>query len=138
MKRIILLLICLLLIGCKQEAIVEEEVVEKPIVLGVFVADKSVHNYIIGTEPEGVFIVLDIEITNNGQEDVIIIPDDITLKDVKGTSYPVDLTTYVGTKKEFPFKVIRISDTVGGKLVFDVPDPNEEFSLTIKNKKVIV
>ena len=110
MKKIFLLLVCLLIIGCKQEVSVEEEpVVEKPIILGVNLIEKTVHYHIVSAEPEGIFVVLNLEITNIGQENVILVPDDIILKDANN-SYPVDSATAIYTKKQFPFEIVRTGD----------------------------
>ncbi len=143
MKKILIILLCLLLIGCKQEVIVkqEEPAVEietpKPILLGVTVTEKTVHNYIVGAEPKGVFIVLDVEIANIGQEVVILVSDDITLTDIQN-SYPVHDATTIYTKKQFAFEKINPGEMVEGKLVFDVPDSEQDYVLVVKDKRAIV
>ncbi|MBR9691330.1 DUF4352 domain-containing protein [Candidatus Woesearchaeota archaeon] len=142
MKKLYLILILILITGCSKTNFVEKpaETTEKPkpVIIGIEILEISVHNYIVGAKPEGVYLALDIDIANIGADTVEIKEDDIRLKDGEGNVYLVNKATSIYTRKGFPFEKIYSNDKVNGKLVFDVPDANKEFTLVIKNKSVTV
>ena len=138
MKWIFIILVCLLVIGCSEEVVVEEESVEKPkpMPLGIGIIEKTVHTSIISAKPENIFVVLNIEIGNIGDEAVNISKSDISLIDGKGNKYLLHGATSIYSEEEFPFDIIEPNERAEGKLVFDVLDAYEEFTLIVKDKKV--
>ena len=95
MKKIIYLILILLLItGCQKEAVVKEPIKEveepKPIIIGFEIIEKSIHNYIVAAQPEGMYLSLSIEITNAGEEAVTINTTDIKLID-NGNEYFISI-----------------------------------------------
>jgi hypothetical protein len=137
MKYIYLLLICFLLVGCKNlevEPIIEQKE-PAPVIIGFEILEKTIHNYIVATEAKGKFISLDVEISNVGEEAVVITREDIELRDKDSNVYLVEEA--VSYYREDKFSEIEIDpgekETIS--IAFDVPDVKEDFKLIIKGKK---
>lgn len=142
MKKIYTSLILLILVlGCQktdQEPAEQETVQEviseepKPVIIGIDIIEKSLHRTIVSAKPKGMFITLTLEITNIGEEVVTVNETEVKLVDSEKNKYPVAHATYIYTDKSFPFDRIEPNEKVKGKLVFDVPDPDKEFTLVVK------
>ena len=133
MKKIFLLFVLILLIGCAKQEIVEEEPIKelKPAMLGIDVIEKTTHTSIVSEKAKNIFIVLTTEIVNIGEVDGYVNKSDIKLVGDYG-EYKVDDATAIYTRKYFPFDVIKPGKKVTGKLVFDVPDADASYTLVIK------
>ncbi|MBW2996030.1 DUF4352 domain-containing protein [Candidatus Woesearchaeota archaeon] len=142
MKKIYLILILLILItGCKSSSVVTSvKVVEesKPIIIGIDIIEKSVHNYIVGAEAEGKYLAFNVEVANAGAGAFDITKGDIELKDKEGNRYFIDETVSYYREDRFSEVTIQPNGDVSLRLVFDVPDPNKDFTLIIKGKSVKV
>jgi len=140
MKKIFIILVLVLLTaGCNKTAVKEQPAKEpKPVVLGINVIEKSVHNFIVGARPEGKYLAFDVEIKNIGEEAVEITKSDIYLEDKEGNRYSIEsYVSYYG-EELFSNATIQPDDEINLRIVFDVPDPNKEFTLSIKGKPVDV
>ena len=143
MKKLCLLLICLILIaGCSKPAVKEPaKGVSKPrpdIPFAVDIIEKSVHRYIGGAEPKGMYLAFTIEIINIGDDALEISKEDIRLVDKAGNAYFIDELVSYYREDRFSEVTIGPDDDAEIRLAFDVPDPNKEFTLRIKEKSVNV
>ncbi|MEE9525631.1 MAG: DUF4352 domain-containing protein [Candidatus Woesearchaeota archaeon] len=139
MKKIIcLIFVCLILAGCKSEPAPVQQVVQpKPIILGIEIIEKTIHNYIGGSKPEGKYVGVEVKVINAGEETVKISNNEVYLKD-NGNKYPIDPLVSYYREDRFSEIEIRPENEIILKLAFDVPEPNKDFKLYIKGKSADV
>lgn len=102
----------------------------------------------MGDKADGIFLILDVEVTNNGKNAQYVMSDYVRLYDAQDREYVVDTSAgiYLGDEA-FPFlDTINPGLTKKGKIVFDVV-PGKEYQVKIasnivkssfKNMKLLV
>ena len=124
-----------------EEAVIEEPVKEvqapKPIIIGIDITEKSIHNYIIAAVPEGKYISLNVEIANAGAEAFTVNTTDIKLTDGIN-EYSIDEKASYYKNDRFSEVIIDPKNEIELKIAFDIPDPNKKFRLIVKGRSIDV
>lgn len=85
----------------------------------------------MGAKASGTYLVLTIEVSNNGDEPIYVTSSDIKLFDKEGRKYVTDSEAMMYLDNSFVFETINPGIKATGKVVFDVQDPNKEYDLKV-------
>jgi len=135
MKKILsLLFICFLLIGCSSDDVVQEP--DKTYKIGevLTVSDvdfkvtgtstkKSVGSEYLKAEAKGIYLIVDVTITNNGSESITVDTSNFKLlNDEKRFDADGSASIYANTATDFFLTSLNPGVSLSGKVVFDVSD----------------
>lgn len=144
MKKLFLILILILVIGCsKQEPAAEKaDIIEEAEIISANIAidvmEQSLHRFIVGMRPEGVYISYKIKIINIGEEPVDISKEEIKLVDEEGNEYFIEKSASAYMSDRFKDMTIHPGNDVSARLVFDIPDSDKKFTLIVKGKELSI
>lgn len=92
---------------------------------------------VVGTNPylqeeaDGEFVLVDIEITNEGQESTRISNSHLTLVDSQDRTYSVDSDAFAAVENSFTFEQLDPGLSKSGTLVYDTPPSQEGRQLQV-------
>lgn len=95
----------------------------------------------IYSETGNKFVIINVEVTNKGKDNHHANPNNFTLVDTEGYSYPYDVATHALDRKQFPAVDVRPENKVTGHVVFKMPNDAEVQKLIYKpltGKEVVV
>lgn len=112
------------------ESFLEVKIIEKKTFKQV---GQSFGETLIGKRSSGTFLIITIEVTNNGDEPIYITSSDILMFDKNNRKFAPDTEAMLYLSDAFVFEIINPGITQKGKVVFDVQDPKTEYSLIVHN-----
>lgn len=89
-------------------------------------------NRYLQEEADGEFVLVDIEITNEGQESTTISNSHLTLVDSQDRSYSVDSDVFAAVENSFTFEQLDPGLSKEGTLVYDTPTDQEGRRLEVR------
>ena len=90
-----------------------------------------VGNELIGKNADGIFIMIDLEMQNNGQQSITILDSSFKLMDSKGREFSPDNSAWVYLPNNILLKQLQPNLPTKGQLIFDVPTNPESYTLEI-------
>lgn len=93
-------------------------------------------NRYLREEADGEFVLVDIEITNEGQESTTISNSHLTLADSQERSYSVDSDAFAAVENSFTFEQLDPGLSKEGILVYDTPPRQEGRKLKVSPSRI--